>query len=74
MTGESRIVLASKRALRAGDELTYNYRYSEDGLDGAGMKMKRQKCLCGSTNCCGEFLTLFVTQFLFSDSSLSAAF
>jgi hypothetical protein len=61
MTGESCIVLASKRALKAGDELTYNYQYYEDGLDGVGMKMKRQKCLCGSTNCSGEILTMYIT-------------
>lgn len=57
--GEPRICLVNARPMKAGEEITYNYQYYEDGFDSAGMDEKdtaafrRQKCLCGSDNCCG---------------------
>jgi hypothetical protein len=53
--GEPRIVLVSKDSLLAGAEITYNYQYYDDGLDNINGKMslKRQICLCGSSNCSG---------------------
>ena len=53
--GESRIVLVSKKFLKSGTEITYNYQYFEDGLDG-GTEMKRQKCLCGTLHCSGNVI------------------
>ena len=47
--GERRICLVSLRPLKAGEEMTYNYQYHEDGLD----CVKRQPCRCGSRNCAG---------------------
>jgi len=44
--GEPRLALVSQEPIRAGDEITYNYHYFEDGLD-----CPRQKCLCGARNC-----------------------
>ena len=54
--GEPRICLVSLRAMRAGEEITYNYQYYQDGFDNAGEAgdaFRRQKCMCGAENCCG---------------------
>ena len=49
--GEPRICLVSAKAMKAGDEVTYNYGYHNDGFD--SVRMKRQVCRCGEPNCCG---------------------
>ena len=54
LLGESCIALVTMKALKSGTEITYNYQYSEDGLDNISAKMKRQKCLCQATNCSGK--------------------
>ena len=46
--GESRIALMSNESLAADTEITYNYRYSEDGLS-----VPRQTCQCGAACCAG---------------------
>jgi hypothetical protein len=66
--GEPRICLVSTRPMQAGEEITYNYQYYDDGFDSAGAgagggpttsekdtteAFRRQVCLCGSDNCCG---------------------
>jgi SET domain-containing protein len=40
------IIYMSKRAIRAGEELTVDYRFSDD--------IERVKCSCGAKNCRGE--------------------
>src|SRR3984957_9215200 len=40
------ILYMSKRAIRAGEELTVDYRFSDD--------IERVKCYCGAKNCRGE--------------------
>lgn len=47
--GEPRICLVSLGPMKAGEEITYNYQYFEDGLECA----KRQPCRCGAPNCSG---------------------
>jgi hypothetical protein len=46
--GEPRICLVALVDLDKGTEITYNYGYSNDGLD-----VPRQICKCGSANCSG---------------------
>jgi hypothetical protein len=50
--GEPRLALVAIDDLEAGTELTYNYRYSEDGMDKLEL-VKRQRCLCGHSCCSG---------------------
>jgi hypothetical protein len=33
-------------------QVTYNYHYFDDSLEGV-RGMQRQKCMCGSADCCG---------------------
>ncbi len=51
--GESRLVLVSKAAMIKGSEITYNYKYFEDGLEKYMDSVVRQKCLCGAPRCAG---------------------
>ncbi len=51
--GENRLVLVSKAAMVKGSEITYNYKYFEDGLEKHMDSVTRQKCLCGATRCAG---------------------
>ena len=66
VSGEPRIVIASKFDLKAGTEITYNYQYFDDGMDkhsqlklSVGNKRKkvksfqRQSCHCGARRCAG---------------------
>lgn len=51
--GENRLVLVSKAVMLKGDEITYNYKYFEDGLEKYMDSVTRQKCLCGAIRCAG---------------------
>jgi len=48
-SGETRLVIVSKRSITRGEEITYNYQYFDDDLG----DIPRQKCQCGASNCSG---------------------
>lgn len=50
VAGEPRLVLVALSDLSKGTDLTYNYNCHGDGLE---VQIKRQKCLCGASNCAG---------------------
>lgn len=52
VNGECRIVLVASKSLNVNEEITYNYKYFDDGLDNI-LKINRQNCLCGAMNCSG---------------------
>lgn len=49
--GMVRLALVNIQPLAVGEEITYNYGYSEDGME--DLVRMRQKCHCGASNCCG---------------------
>lgn len=45
--GEQRLLFVARTDIRAGQELTYNYRFQEEGAD------QKVRCACGAPNCRG---------------------
>lgn len=46
LNGSKRIVMYAKRAIRVGEEITYDYKFPTEKNP-----LKKVKCLCGSANC-----------------------
>ena len=52
---DGRVYIDARRAIRAGDELTYDYRLSLDGRIGKRTR-ERYACRCGAKKCRGTLL------------------
>ena len=50
-----RVFITARRTIRAGEELTYDYRLSVDGKVGARMR-RAYACRCGAKRCRGTML------------------
>ena len=52
---EGRVFIAARRAIRAGEELSYDYRLAIDGKVGPRMR-RAYRCRCGARRCRGTML------------------